>query len=136
MNVVSTALLSALLAPPMTSLLAFGSVTMDMHSRRGGIRTLMVTGDYHHTALAIATDVGMLQPDCPVMVIDTLQDSPTAADISPLQQNVAASDQQQSAVLQQPSWAQADGQAGLGMQTQSGAQTDLRGESQSSGAVA
>lgn len=38
---------------------------------RGGIRTLMITGDYQHTALAVAKDVGMVRPDAQVVVIDT-----------------------------------------------------------------
>lgn len=31
----------------------------------------MVTGDYHHTAVAVAKDVGMFRPDSQVVVIDT-----------------------------------------------------------------
>ena len=33
----------------------------------------MITGDYHHTAVAVATTVGMVKPDSQVVVIDTLQ---------------------------------------------------------------
>lgn len=38
---------------------------------RGGIRTLMITSDYQHTALAVAKDVGMIRPDAQMVVIDT-----------------------------------------------------------------
>lgn len=31
----------------------------------------MITGDYHHTGIAVARDVGMLKPDGKVVVIDT-----------------------------------------------------------------
>ena len=33
----------------------------------------MITGDYHHTAVAVAKTVGMVKPDSQVVVIDTLQ---------------------------------------------------------------
>ena len=36
----------------------------------------MITGDYHHTAIAVAKAVGMLQPDSPVMIIDTVKAAP------------------------------------------------------------
>ncbi|DBA71770.1 TPA: hypothetical protein ACH3X2_011036 [Trebouxia sp. C0005] len=36
----------------------------------GGLRTVMITGDYHHTAVAVARDVGMVKPDGQVVVID------------------------------------------------------------------
>ena len=39
----------------------------------GGLRTLMITGDYHHTAVAVAKTVGMVKPDSQVIVIDTIQ---------------------------------------------------------------
>lgn len=32
----------------------------------------MITGDYHHTAVAVARDVGMVKPDGEVVVIDTI----------------------------------------------------------------
>lgn len=32
----------------------------------------MITGDYHHTAVAIARDVGMIKPDSQVVIIDTV----------------------------------------------------------------
>ncbi|KAL0048212.1 hypothetical protein WJX82_010068 [Trebouxia sp. C0006] len=50
----------------------------------GGLRTVMITGDYHHTAVAVARDVGMVKPDGRVVVIDTahsevLRDDQSAA---------------------------------------------------------
>lgn len=36
-----------------------------------GIRTMMITGDYHHTGIAVARDVGMLKSHGHVVVIDT-----------------------------------------------------------------
>lgn len=33
----------------------------------------MITGDYHHTAVAVAKDVGMVKPDSQVVVIDTVR---------------------------------------------------------------
>ena len=36
---------------------------------------MMVTGDYHHTAIAVARDVGMLQPDSPIIVIDAVRET-------------------------------------------------------------
>ena len=36
---------------------------------RGGIRTLMVTGDYHHTAIAVARGVGMLTPGKQLVIV-------------------------------------------------------------------
>ena len=33
----------------------------------------MITGDYHHTAVAVAKSVGMVKPDSQVVVINTLQ---------------------------------------------------------------
>ena len=37
---------------------------------RGGLRTVMITGDYHHTAVSVAKDLGMVKPDSRVVVID------------------------------------------------------------------
>ncbi|DBA94074.1 TPA: hypothetical protein ACH3X1_001722 [Trebouxia sp. C0004] len=36
----------------------------------GGLRTVMITGDYHHTAVAVARQVEMVKPDGQVVVID------------------------------------------------------------------
>lgn len=49
---------------------------------RGGIRTAMITGDYHQTAISVAWAVGMVPPGGIVHVIDKLT-LPTAAVISP-----------------------------------------------------
>ena len=38
---------------------------------RGGLRTIMVTGDYHHTAIAVAKGVGMVPPESRVLLIQT-----------------------------------------------------------------
>ena len=37
------------------------------------MRTMMITGDYHHTAISVAKDVGMLTADSQVLVIDAVQ---------------------------------------------------------------
>ena len=42
-----------------------------MEMCRGGVRTLMVTGDDRRTAVAVAREVGMLSEQGPVLVIDT-----------------------------------------------------------------
>lgn len=47
---------------------------------RGGIRTMMITGDYHQTAVAVAWGVGMVPAGGVVHVIDKL---PAAAEVSP-----------------------------------------------------
>ena len=39
---------------------------------RGGIRAMMITGDYHHTAIAVARAVGMIKPQAQMVVIDTI----------------------------------------------------------------
>lgn len=38
---------------------------------RAGMRTLMATGDYHYTALAVARGVGMVPPHSQVIIIQT-----------------------------------------------------------------
>lgn len=37
---------------------------------------MMITGDYHHTGIAVARDVGMLKPQGKVVVIDTIPHTP------------------------------------------------------------
>ena len=37
---------------------------------------MMITGDYHHTAIAVAKDVGMVRPDAPMVIIDVVKHSP------------------------------------------------------------
>lgn len=52
---------------------------------RGGLRTLMITGDYHHTAVAVAVakNVGMVKADSRVVVIDTVHKDAAWRDVSP-----------------------------------------------------
>ena len=63
---------------------------------------MMITGDYHHTSIAVARDVGILQADTPVMIIDAIKGAPalsgadrhcqvnnSAASLQPLQQSLA-----------------------------------------------
>ena len=38
---------------------------------RGAIRTMMVTGDYHHTAIAVARGAGMIPGDSRVVIIQS-----------------------------------------------------------------
>ncbi|DBA88976.1 TPA: hypothetical protein ACH3X2_000200 [Trebouxia sp. C0005] len=45
----------------------------------GGMRTMMITGDYHHTAIAVAKHVGMIKPQGQVVVIDTVAQAESAA---------------------------------------------------------
>ena len=45
---------------------------------RGGLRTIMITGDYHHTAIAVAKNVGMLRADRDIVVIDAVQQCQTS----------------------------------------------------------
>lgn len=40
-----------------------------MPACRAGLRTLMATGDYHHTALAVARGTGMIPPQGQVVII-------------------------------------------------------------------
>ena len=42
---------------------------------RAGLRTLIVTGDYHHTALAVGRGVGMIPPQARVVIINTASES-------------------------------------------------------------
>ncbi len=37
----------------------------------------MITGDYHHTAIAVAKGVGMVQPGSDIVVIDTYRRTTT-----------------------------------------------------------
>ena len=51
----------------------------------------MITGDYHHTAVAVAKTVGMVKPDSGVAVIDTLQQGAVQHEApSPLASQVAS----------------------------------------------
>lgn len=40
----------------------------------GGLRLMMVTGDYHHTAIAVSRGVGMIPTDSRVVVIQTCRE--------------------------------------------------------------
>ena len=54
---------------------------------RGGIRCLMVTGDYVHTAIAVARGVGMVRPDSHLVIIQSkaeLDDKPGSSTYSNL----------------------------------------------------
>lgn len=62
--------------------LSVGMKSLNLHARSlralmccfvdsGGIRTVMITGDYHHTAIAVARDVGMVKPLDQIIIIDT-----------------------------------------------------------------
>ena len=46
--------------------------SMCVHICSGGIRTMMITGDYHHTGISVARDVGMLKPQGEMVIIDTI----------------------------------------------------------------
>ena len=58
---------------------------------RGGIRTVMVTGDYHYTAIAVAKDIGMIQPDQEIMIIDVANQKDSASDDSACRTSSSAS---------------------------------------------
>ncbi len=44
---------------------------------------MMITGDYHHTAIAVAKDVGMVKPGRQIVVIDTTQQQELQPENSP-----------------------------------------------------
>lgn len=47
------------------------------------MRTIMVTGDYHHTAIAVAKNVGMLRANRDIVVIDAVQQCEPSPPSSP-----------------------------------------------------
>lgn len=49
---------------------------------RGGIRTVMITGEIHHTAIAVAKQISMIQPDQDVVVIDVVNQKDSVSDES------------------------------------------------------
>ena len=49
---------------------------------RGGLRTLIITGDYHHTALAVARQAGMVPPDTDVVIVDTCKQAHAQSELS------------------------------------------------------
>ena len=44
---------------------------------------MMVTGDYHHTAIAVAKHIGMIKPHGQVVVIDTVAQAESAVAVTP-----------------------------------------------------
>ena len=52
----------------------------------------MITGDYHHTAIAVAKGVGMVQPGSDIVVIDTIGEAQLRSELSTLKtpQSVAS----------------------------------------------
>lgn len=48
------------------------------------MRTLMVTGDYHHTAVAVARGVGMVAQDAQVVIIQSKSEVSPAAHTKPI----------------------------------------------------
>jgi len=73
-----------------TCMLAHSAVTDLMPFRplkcRGGMRTVMITGDHHNTAIAVAKDVGMVRSEEHLLLIDTT----TQARTLPSAQSLAA----------------------------------------------
>ena len=53
---------------------------------------MMITGDYHHTAIAVAKGVGMVQPGSDIVVIDTIGEAQLRSELSTLKtpQSVAS----------------------------------------------
>lgn len=51
----------------------------------------MITGDYHHTAIAVAKDVGMIQSDTDIVVIDATVQSTAMSDESARRSSFSAS---------------------------------------------
>ena len=49
---------------------------------RAGTRTMKITGDYHHTAIAVARDLGMVKPQGQIVVIDTIGLSELRSELS------------------------------------------------------
>lgn len=77
-------------------------------SCRAGLRTLMATGDYHHTALAIARGVGMVPSEGRVIIIQSAEEiRPNSTQLEPLQAKIPAAqpsaEQQSQPMLTRPS---------------------------------
>ncbi|DBA85716.1 hypothetical protein WJX77_011623 [Trebouxia sp. C0004] len=47
-----------------------------------GVRTMMITGDYHHTAIAVGKHVGMIKPQGQVVVLDTAAQAKSTVAVS------------------------------------------------------
>ena len=50
----------------------------------GGLKTLIISGDYHHTALAVARQAGMVQPQTEIVIIDTYKQAGVRTELSSL----------------------------------------------------
>ena len=77
---------------------------------RGNIRTVMITGDYQHTAIAVAQDVNMLRSPEPIMVITTRKSLPapmlawhTGTDLAAANIGVSSQNEPKVQLLQQHS---------------------------------
>lgn len=75
---------------------------------RGGVRTMMITGDYQHTAIAVARDIGMVAPDASVMVIDVAKGAqgPVHPSVPVTLTQHSKTEQQQASVTQLSPYAQ------------------------------
>ncbi len=51
---------------------------------RGGMRTVMITGCHHTTAIAVAKDVGMVKPEADLLLIDTTAQARPCPSAQPL----------------------------------------------------
>ena len=56
---------------------------------RAGLKTLMITGDYHHTALAVAKQAGMLSAESEVVIVDTSRQLQISTQLSGVKQAAA-----------------------------------------------
>ena len=54
----------------------------DWFSCSGGLKTMMITGDFHHTALAVAKQAGMVQPYSEILIIDTVKQGAVRTELS------------------------------------------------------
>lgn len=77
-----------------TCILAHSAVTDLMPFRplkcRGGMRTVMITGDHHNTAIAVAKDVGMVRSEENLLLIDTTTQAKPLPSAQPLASGQAA----------------------------------------------
>ncbi len=57
---------------------------------RGGIRTMTITGDYQHTAIAVARKVGMIAMDSHVVIMEAKSErADSASEYVPVAQHAA-----------------------------------------------
>ena len=79
---------------------------------------MMITGDYHYTAIAVARDVGIVRPQCQVVIIDTDQQSQLHSELSSIRSpvvtatRVASSNSRQASVARLPSHRAVQGRDG------------------------